>query len=96
MKKRGLKKFIAELLVISLILVIGFSFGSDRALAILNEEELVRYSSYASRNNIPVSTLFIGTYLISMDAITDELYEQAQESASDTDQMNIFYKSEIG
>ena len=96
MKRNRRKKIIADILVIALVFVISFSFVSDRALAILNEDELVRYSSYAAKNNIPVSTLFVGTYLISMDALTDELYEKAQDSASEADQMNIYYKSEIG
>ena len=96
MKKRTRKKIIGNLLVIALVFAISFSFVGDRAMAILNEDELVRYSSYASRNNISVSTLFVGTYLIHIDALTDELYQKALDSASDTDQMNIYYKSEIG
>ena len=94
--KNRIRKLIAEILVAALALVLCFSFVGDRALALLNENDLVRYSVYAARNNIEEGTLFIGIYLINIEALTDELYEKAMESASDTDQMNIYYKSEIG
>ena len=90
------KKFIAYTLVAAMAFVLCFSCVSDRAVALINEEELVRFSSYASRNNIDEGTLFIGTYLIHMDALTDEIYQKAMDSASELDQMNIYYKSEIG
>ena len=93
-RKNGKRRLIGYTLVAALTLALCFSCVGDRASALLNEEDLVRYSVYAARNNIEVSTLFIGTYLINMNALTDELYEKAMDSASDTDQMNIFYKSE--
>ena len=96
MNGKKLKKRIAQLLVTAFVFVIAFSFAKDRALAVLGPDEAVRFSQFSSKNNIGVSTLFIGTYLIHMDALTDELYEKAVDSASQSSQMKIYYKSEVG
>ena len=95
-RKNRRRSIIGYILVAALTLVLCFSCVGDRALALLNEEELVRFSVYSARNNIEVSTLFIGTYLINIEALNDELYEKALNSASESDQMNMYYKSEVG
>ncbi len=63
--------------------------------AIFDESKAVTYEEYASSHVIEDSVLFIGTYLIHSQSLTDELYEKAMESATDTNQMNVYYKSEL-
>ena len=62
---------------------------------VFDEAQAVRYEEYAASHTIEDSTLLIGTYLIHLQALTDELYEKALESASDSNQMNVYYKSEL-
>ena len=63
--------------------------------AIFDESKAVTYEQYASSHVIEDSVLFIGTYLIHSQSLTDELYEKAMESATDSNQMNVYYKSEL-
>lgn len=63
--------------------------------AIFDESKAVTYRQYASSHVIEDSTLFIGTYLIHIQALTDELYEKALDSAADSNQTNLYYKSEL-
>ena len=62
---------------------------------IFDESQAVSYESFRASHTTEDATLFIGTYLIHVRALTDELYEKAQESASDSNQMNVYYKSEL-
>lgn len=63
--------------------------------AIFDESRAVTYRQYSSSHVIEDSTLFIGTYLIHIQALTDELYEKALDSAADSNQTSIYYKSEL-
>lgn len=63
--------------------------------AVFDESKAVTYEQYTSFHVIEDSTLFIGTYLIHIQALTDELYEKAMESAADSNQTSIYYKSEL-
>lgn len=45
--------------------------------------------------DIESSTLAIGTHLIYLGAMTDELYALAEESAEESSQQKIYYKSEL-
>ena len=63
--------------------------------AVFDESKAVPYQDYAASHTIEDATLFIGTYLIHAQAMTDELYEKAMESAADSNQTNIYYKSEL-
>ncbi|MBD5527298.1 MAG: hypothetical protein HDR02_02665 [Lachnospiraceae bacterium] len=63
--------------------------------AVFDESKAVTYEQYTSFHVIEDSTLFIGTYLIHIQALTDELYEKAMESATDSNQTSIYYKSEL-
>ena len=65
------------------------------ALAIFNEDKAMRFSEYSSSHTIDNSVLFMGTYLININAMSDELYEKAQESQSESNQMEVYYKSEL-
>lgn len=63
--------------------------------AVFDESRAVTYEEYASSHVIEDSTLFIGTYIIHIQALTDELYEKAMDSATDSNQTRIYYKSEL-
>ncbi|MBR5420233.1 MAG: hypothetical protein IK115_03685 [Lachnospiraceae bacterium] len=97
-KKKGLVGFTGRLLVelAALAMVLGIFLQGDSVKAVANESLAMRYAVYKAGHNIEDGILFIGTYLIHKDAITDELYEQAQQSASDWGQQDIYYKSELG
>ena len=79
-KKKGLRIFAGFLAV--LLGVMGWlEYSRIDAYAVLDESTAVRYSVFSSRNTVENGTLFIGTYLIHMSAMTDELYEKAQKEA---------------
>ncbi|MBQ7583419.1 MAG: hypothetical protein IJT24_02310, partial [Lachnospiraceae bacterium] len=83
--------------IAALLVVAGFValFVKSRALALFNEKDAVRYEDFAATHTIENSTLFVGTYLINLGGITDEVYEKAQNSASESNQTSIYYKSEL-
>ncbi|MBQ9437303.1 MAG: hypothetical protein IJU50_03140, partial [Lachnospiraceae bacterium] len=56
---------------------------------------MIRYKYYVEMNEIPNTYLFIGTYLISTKAITEEYYQLAMKSQQQHNQNNYFYKSEL-
>ncbi|MCR4892617.1 MAG: hypothetical protein K5989_10620, partial [Lachnospiraceae bacterium] len=72
-----------------------FMSMKHNTMALFNEKEAMRYSKYRAGHTIEDSVLFIGTYLINMKAMTDELYQKAQQSATDSNQTQMYYKSEL-
>ena len=66
--------------------------GTLYARGFWNEERAVHIKSA----DIESSTLAIGTHLIHLSALTDSLYEIAEQSAEDSGQDQIYYKSELG
>ena len=93
-KKPANRRFIKIAAVCLIAAGIAF-FVKDRALALFNPDDAMTYGEYSSSHTIDNSTIFIGTYLININAMTDELYQKAQESASESNQTSIFYKSEL-
>ncbi len=91
-----LKNRILQIIVI-LIVVGAVTLGlfRSRAFALFNAKDAMRYSEYAASHTIENSTIFYGTWLISMSAMTDELYQKAEESAQDSNQTEMYYKSEL-
>lgn len=87
------KKTIAILL--GICVVAGIFNDTVSVKAVFDESTAVPYSQYASSHTIENSTLFIGTYLIHSQALTDELYEKALDSASESGQSSVYYKSEL-
>lgn len=76
--------------------ILGWLFCRQTVVAkVFDESQAVRYQDYAASHTIEDATLYIGTYLIHVQGLTDELYEKALESASDSNQMNVYYKSEL-
>lgn len=93
-KKKRLRIF-AGVLAALLGIMGGLEYSQINAYAVLDESTAVKYSTFSLTNTVENGTLFIGTYLIHMTAMTDELYEKAQESAEDSGQYNVYYKSEL-
>ena len=93
-KKKRLRIF-AGILAGLLGIMGGLEYSQIDVYAVLDESTAVKYSTFSLTNTVENGTLFIGTYLIHMTAMTDELYEKAQESAEDSGQYNIYYKSEL-
>ena len=57
-----------------------------------DEEKAVHITA----DTIEPSTLAIGTHLIHLSALTDSIYEIANQSAEESGQNTIYYKSELG
>lgn len=90
-KKIGLLTAVAAVAVVLLVCCVP----AIRARALFDEDSAVRFRTFKQSNTIEDSVLFIGTHLIHMQGLTDELYEVAAETASDAGQYNIYYKSEL-
>jgi len=92
--RTGKKSRIAAVIVCGCILggLMGHQMASG---AIFDESKAVTYGEYSASHAIEESTLFIGTYLIHSQSLTDELYEKAEDSATDSNQMRVYYKSEL-
>ncbi len=82
-------------IVLSVCVFVGLACYQMARGAIFDESKAVTYEQYASSHTIEDSVLFIGTYLIHSQTMTDELYEKAVESATDSNQTNVYYKSEL-
>ena len=92
--KRGLKPFIQIGIVLAAVAVL-FAAVRRNTMAFINENQVMKYSAYAANHTIENSTLFIGTYLINLSGMTDQVYEKALDSASDSNQTDMYYKSEL-
>ena len=92
MKKKWTILSLLGLCIIAGIFVYGRTMTAS---AIFDEATAVPYSQFAASHTIEDSTLFIGTHLIHSQALTDELYEKALDSASESGQSDVYYKSEL-
>ena len=91
--KKGKKR--AACILTCAVVAAGAFFETLPARAVFDESQAVHYSEFAASNSIEDSTLFIGTYLIHTQSMTDELYEKALDSASESGQNAVYYKSEL-
>ncbi len=91
----GKKKLIAGAVGLFAVAMLVFSIPALQASAIFDESTAVRFRVYKSSHTIENSVLFIGTHLIHIQGLTDELYEKAVDSQSDSQQTSIYYKSEL-
>ena len=82
-----------QILAAVLALILAIALGAQLLLAgaVWNEEEAV----HINPDDIENSTLAIGTHLIHLSALTDSIYATAQESADESGQNRIYYKSEL-
>ena len=85
--------------VLSIVLVAGLlaaaysrNFVSE---AIFDPDKAINYQQFAASTNVENSVLFIGTYIVHKDALNDQIYDKAKNSASESGQSDIYYKSEI-
>ena len=91
--EKFIKRAIALVLIASFM---GVIFGKTIASeAIFDPDQAITYQVFSSKTTVEDSVLFIGTYIVHKDALTDQLYEKAQTSASESGQENIYYKSEL-
>lgn len=89
MKKRKVFLLIAVCLLLA-------GMGTRLAMAALeNSKSSGVRSVHVSDSQIPVSTLVVGSYLIHINGLSDEIYQKAQESANEFNQSQIYYKSEL-
>ena len=95
MNKRFLQK--ALLMFLTVVCAVTYSLRLPRASAnaMIDDSTALRFKVYNARNPVPDGTLFIGTWLISLEGLTDEYFEMADASASDAEQTDMYYKSEM-
>ena len=96
MSGRFMKNRILQIAVILTVAgAITFALFKNKAFALFNPDDAMRFSEYSATHTIEDSTIFYGTWLISMQAMTDEIYAKAEESASESNQTAMYYKSEL-
>ncbi|MEA5082575.1 MAG: hypothetical protein VB018_00310 [Lachnospiraceae bacterium] len=83
-----MKKKIWIVMLFLLALALSFSVAVS---AFWNSDEAVNIKA----SDIENSTLAIGTHLIYLGSMTDQIYEIALDSAQESEQTNIYYKSEL-
>ncbi len=77
------------------VLCTAIIFQTLRVQAITSDRDNGVQSVHVSDSDIENSTLAIGSYLIHINGLTDEIYSLAQESANTFNQNNMYYKSEL-
>ena len=94
---KRVKQAISILLTIVLVSATVVAVFGDRlnASAVFDPSKAVTYQEFAAKNTVEDSSLFIGTYIVHKDALNDQIYEKAQESASESGQNDLYYKSEL-
>lgn len=94
----GSSKLIKKFLVLSLIAaLLGTMFGKTiETEAVFDKDQAITYQDFASKVTVDDCVLFIGTYIIHKDALNNQLSEKAKQSAAESGQSNVYYKSEAG
>ncbi len=88
-KKRVGFKFAAKLVIIAaIVLAMG---TTTLSYALIDETNSVHINA----SEIEDATLIIGTHLIYLGSMNDQIYEAAMKSAEESNQYNRYYKSEI-
>ena len=77
--------------MILILFLITMAFFQVAASALWDEAEAVHIQARQIEN----ATLAIGTHLIYIGSLTEEIYKLAQKSAEDSAQTEIYYKSEL-
>ena len=67
------------------------TFYLQNVRALINDEDTV----HVSDSQIGVSSLIVGTHIMYLGAVTDELYATAMQSAEQAGVYEIYYKSEL-
>lgn len=90
-QKRILSVMLAAIMIVS-ICIGGWYFRASAD----NDYSIEPPSVKIKSADIEPATLVVGSHLIYVGSMTDELYEIAQKSATTFSQNNIYYKSELG
>ena len=85
------KVHIAGIITAVIIIIAGLFVRPLVAKALFDENKAVHIDA----SSIEQSTLIIGTHLIYLYSLNDELYQIALDSAADSGQTQIYYKSEL-
>lgn len=92
MKKKATRKTKKMAVVIVAGAIIAVScYTYPLAKAVFERESAIHIQA----ENIENSTMIVGTHLIHISALNDELYEMAAKSAERSGQQEIYYKSEL-
>jgi hypothetical protein len=86
-----MRNILLSALAVAMLAVVFLPGVIDRASALWNEDQAV----HIDPSNIENGTLIIGTYLIHMSALTEDIYEMASESVGNSAQSRVYYKSEL-
>lgn len=73
------------------VMIVTTMIGAVAVRALMKDEDTV----HIKNSDVEMSTLIIGTHLISLGAITDEVYDIAVKTQSQSNQSSIYYKSEL-
>ena len=93
MKKISRRMGILAGIVICIFLGI---FSGRKILMVMGEEKpTITFGEFSKKRTIEDSVMLIGTHLIHIQSMTDALYEMALKSASEAEQSQIYYKSEL-
>lgn len=88
-KKRIGLKFVTKLVIaVAALITIG---GATLSYALIDETNSVHIKA----SEIEDATLIIGTHLIYLGSMNDQIYETAMKSAEESNQYSRYYKSEI-
>jgi hypothetical protein len=93
--KRKISCLLKRLPILLAVIILITSIPSFISRAIFDEKDAITFSEFKSKYTIDNSVLFIGTYVVHINALTDDIYEKASDSASQSGQSEIYYKSEL-
>lgn len=89
---RKKKKFIIMAGALCTAVIVSLGVSKELGVQALFDEAS---AVHIDASEIKEGTLLIGTHLIHISAVSDEIYEIADSSASESGQMNRYYKSEL-
>lgn len=95
MKIHGMPKALRIVLCGAVCMALTINMERTNVCAVESTKDSQVRSVQISDAIIENGTLIIGTHLIHIDGLTDELYEIAMESAGEYDQTKLYYKSEL-
>lgn len=89
-RKRNKRRFLPVCILTSALLAIGARAAT--LWAVYDQQEAV----HIDPGEVEDATLLIGTHLIYLGALNEKLYEIASDSAVESAQTEVYYKSELG
>jgi len=94
-KQKKLITRVPGLICLAVVLAAACTGGMRVRAALENEKSTETRSVHMQDGQIPQATLAIGSHLIHINGMTDELYAAALESANEFNQHQMYYKSEL-